>query len=181
MTACQIERGISLRLAAKRVPRRIADRIGFDFHDAAARSLPTKIVHQYLADQETCERDGVDGQITSAKPSVHQPRIARPAPLPVTRQSSMIILLLRPAEGLTAIGDTDGRSTSRAAELSDATGGGVYGRALSHRGRPQAIRRILQNGLRWRNCEHGRRKRTSVHQNRQYMAHSQRWRRSHPG
>jgi len=49
------------------------------FHDAAARSLPTKIVHQYLADQEVCEPDGVDGQITSAKPSVHQPRIARPA------------------------------------------------------------------------------------------------------
>ena len=144
-----------------------------------ARSLPTKIVHQYLVDQEV--EDGVDGQITSAKPSVHQPRIARPAPLPVTRQSSMVMLLLRPAEGLTAIGEIDGRSTSRAAELSDATGGGVYGRALSHRGRPQAIRRILQNGLRWRNCEHGRRKRTSVHQNRQHMAHSQRWRRSHTG
>ncbi|MGB6533627.1 MAG: hypothetical protein WBF33_36545, partial [Candidatus Nitrosopolaris sp.] len=67
----------------------------------------------------------------------------------MTRQSSMVlilllpILLLRPAEGLTAIGEIDGRSTSRAAELSDATGGGVYGRALSHRGRPQAIRRIL--------------------------------------
>ena len=45
------------------------------FHDAAARSLPTKIVHHYLADQEVCEPDGVDGQITSAKPSVHQPRI----------------------------------------------------------------------------------------------------------
>ena len=125
--------------------------------------------------------DGVDGQITSARPSVHQPRIARTAPLPVTRQSSMVMLLLRPAEGLIAIGEIDGRSTSRAAELSDASGGGVYGHALSHRGRPQAIRRILQNGLRWRNCEHGRRKRTSVHQNRQHMAHSQRWRRSHTG
>jgi hypothetical protein len=39
------------------------------------------------------------------------------APLPVTRQSSMVMLLLRPAEGLTAIGEIDGRSTSRAAEL----------------------------------------------------------------
>ena len=76
----------------------------------------------------------------------------------------MVMLLLRPAEGLTAIGEIEGRSTSRAADLSDATGGGVYGRAFSHRGRPEAIRRILQNGLRWRNCEHGRRKRTSVHQ-----------------
>src|SRR5437899_20458 len=61
----------SLRLAAKRVPRRIADRIGFD--------------------QEACERDGVDGEITSAKPSVHQHRIAHPAPLPVTGQSSMVM------------------------------------------------------------------------------------------
>lgn len=93
----------------------------------------------------------------------------------------MVMLLLRPAEGLTTIGETGGRSTSRAAELSDATGGGVHGHALSHRGRPQAISRILQNDLRWRNCEYGRRKRTSLHQNRQHMAHSQRWRRSHTG
>ena len=42
----------------------------------------------------------------------------------------MVMLLLRPAEGLTEIGEIDGRSTSRAAELSDATGAGVYGHAL---------------------------------------------------
>ena len=50
------------------MPCSVADRIGFGLHDAAAGSLPAKIVHQHFADQEAGKLDGVAGQVTAAKP-----------------------------------------------------------------------------------------------------------------
>ena len=96
-TVCEIHVGVSVRKeertpagrkASKRVPCRIADRIGFGFDNAAGEAHAWQFVHQRLADQisgqvESCRRaipSGASGESARERPLVPcASRISPPA------------------------------------------------------------------------------------------------------
>ena len=67
VSAFQEKRPVARRHSTKGVASRIAHKVRFGLNDAPAEPNMRQVVHQRLADQKTCQLDGVDRQLAAAQ------------------------------------------------------------------------------------------------------------------